>query len=69
MGNGEDMGGEKEKRRQERVGSVAAYPSNPGNSKEAGRGEQCIQGLSKNGISRECVSSLSHRIRGSRDKY
>ena len=49
VGNGEDLGGEKKKRRQERVGSVNAYPSNPDNSKEV-----CV--------CRECVSSLPQRF-------
>ena len=67
--NGKDLGWKRKKRRQERVGSVAANPDNLENSKEA-RGEaQGTQGLSKNCTRRECVSPLSRRIRGFRKKY
>ena len=66
---GKILGGEKQKRRQEGVGSVAAYPSNPENSKEAEREVLGIKALTKDFISRECFSSLSRLIRGFRDKY
>ena len=36
VGNRGDLGGTRKKRRQERVGSVAANPDNLENSKEAG---------------------------------
>ena len=58
------------KRRQERVGSVAANPDdNLENRKEAGGRSQGPQGLSKNCTSRESVSPLPRLIRGFRNKY
>ena len=64
-----DLGGKRKKRRQRRVGSVAANPDNLENSKEA-RGEaQGTQGLSKTCTSRESVSPLSRLMRGFRNKY
>ena len=65
----ERLGWKKKKRRQKRVGSVAANPDNLENSKKAGREAQGTQGLSKNCISRESVSPLSRLIRGFRNKY
>ena len=62
------MEGEK-KRRQERVGSVAADPDNLENSKGAGGGTQGTQGLSKNCRRRENVSPMSCLIRSVRNKY
>ena len=57
VGNGGDLGGKIKKRRQERVGSVAAAtPDNLENNKEAGGGAQGTQGSSKNCTSRETVS-------------
>ena len=69
VGNGGDLGGKRKKRRQERVGSVAASPDNLESRKEAGRGAQGTQGSSKSCISRETVSPLSRMIRGFRNKY
>ena len=69
MGNGIDLGEKIKKRRQESIGSVAADPDNLENSKEAGRESNGSQGLSKNCISRECVSPLSHLIRCFGNKY
>ena len=40
VGNGEDLGGNRKKRRQESIGSVATDPGNLENSKEAGREAQ-----------------------------
>ena len=40
MGNGGDLDGKKIKRRQERIGSVAANPDNLENAKEAGGGHK-----------------------------
>ena len=62
--NGGDLGGKRKKRRQGRVGFVAAEPDNLKKSKEAGGEAQGTQGLSKNCTSRECVSPLSRLIRG-----
>ena len=45
VGNGGDLGGKRKKRRQERVGSVAADPDNLENSKEAGGGSTRYPGL------------------------
>ena len=63
VGNGGDFGGERNKRRQERVGLVAANPDNLKNSKEAGGGAQSTQRLGKKCSSRESVSPLSRLIR------
>ena len=48
VGNGRDLGGEKEKCREGKVGPVASNPENLENNKEARGGAQDIQGLSKN---------------------
>ena len=64
VGNWGDLGGKREKRRQGRVGSVTANPDTRENSKEAGGEAKGTQGLSKNCISRENMSSLSRLIRG-----
>ena len=48
VGNGRDLGGNREERNQERVGSVATDPDSLKNSEEVGREEQDNQGLSKN---------------------
>ena len=69
MRNGGDLGVKRKKRRQERVGSVAADPDNLESSKKAGREAQGTQGLSKTCTSRGSVSPLSRMIRGSRNKY
>ena len=70
VGNGRDLGEKTEKRRQERVGPVAAYPDNLENDKEAGRGgAQGTQGLSKNCTNRESVLSVSRLVRDFRNKY
>ena len=69
VGNGGDLSGKRKKRRQQRVGSVAAGPDNLENSKEAGGETQGTQSLSKNCSSRESVSPLSRLIRGFRIKY
>ena len=69
MRNGGYLGRKRKKRRQERVGPVAANPDNLENSKETGREGQGTQGLSKNCTSRESMSPLSRLIRGSRNKY
>ena len=69
MGNGGDLGGREKKRRQEKVGSVAADPDNLENSKKAERDAQGSQGLSKNCTSRESVFPLPRLIRGIRNKY
>ena len=58
------MGRNNKKRRQESDDSVAADPDNLENSKGAGGGAQGTQGLSKNCLSGENVSSLSRLIRG-----
>ena len=68
VGNGGDMGGNRTKRRQESVGSVAADPDSLENNKEAGREAQGTQGLSKNYTSIESVSPLSRLIRGFHNK-
>ena len=59
----ETFGGNRKKRRQKSVGSVAADPDNPGNSEETGGEAQGTQGLSKSCTRRESVSSLSRLIR------
>ena len=69
IGKGGDLGGKRKKCRKERVGPVSANPDNLDNKKEAGRGVQGTQGLSKNCTSRESVSPLSRLIRGFRNKY
>ena len=69
VGNGGDFGGKRKKCRKERVGPVAANPDHLENNKEAGRGTQDTQGLSKNCASRESVSPLSRLIRGFCNKY
>ena len=69
VGNGGDLGGKRKKRRNERVGSVAASPDNLENNKEAEGGAQGTQGLSKNCTRRESVSLLSCLIRRFRNKY
>ena len=69
MENGGDLGGKREKHRNERVGSVAANPDNIANKKEARGGVQGTQGLSKKCTSRKSVSPSSHLIRGLRNKY
>ena len=68
-GNARDMGGKRKKCRKERVGSVAANPDDLESNKEAGRGAQGTQGLSRNCTSRESGSPLSRLIRGFRNKY
>ena len=67
VGNGGDLGGKRKECRKERVGPVAANPDNLESNKEAGRGAQGTQGLSKNCTSRESVPSLSRLIRGFRN--
>ena len=57
------------KRRQESVVSVAAYPDNLENSKEAGREEHATQGHSDNCLSRGGVSPLNRLIKSFRKKY
>ena len=69
VGNGGDLGGKREKCRNERVGPVAANPDNLESNKEAGGGAQGTQGSSKNCTSRKSVSPLSRLIRGFRNKY
>ena len=64
MGNGGDLNGKRKKRRQERVGSVAADPDNLENSKKAGREAQSTQSLFKNCTGRKNVPPLSRLIRG-----
>ena len=68
-GNGGDTGGNKNKCRKERIGSVAANPDYLGSNKEAGGGAQGAQGSSKICTSRESVSPLSPLIRGFRNKH
>ena len=68
-GNGEDIGGKRQKNRKERVGSVAATSDNLGSNNEAGGGAQGAHGSSKICTSRESVSPLSRLIRGFRNKY
>ena len=59
VGNEGDLGGKRQKRRQEIVGSVAANPDNLKNSREAVGGAQGTQGLNMNcTTSRESVSPL-----------
>ena len=69
VGNGEDSGGKRKKRRKEKVGPVAANLDNLENNKEAGGEAQGTQGLNKNCTNRESVSLLSRLIRGFRNKY
>ena len=69
VGNGGDVGVKRKKRRQERVGSVAADPDNLENSKKAGRDAKGTQGISKNCTSRESVFPLSRLIRVFRNKH
>ena len=70
LGNGGTLSGERKKRRQESVGSVAAFPDNLENSKEAGREEHATQGQRvDNYSSRESVSALKRRIKRFRNKY
>ena len=67
MINGVDMilSGTRIKRRQERVGSVAANPDNLENSKEAGEVGTRYPGLN---VQVESVFPLSRLIRGFRNK-
>ena len=58
VGNEEDLGGKREKFRQDQVGSVAADPDDLKNRREAGGGAQGTQGLYKDCTSRESVSHL-----------
>ena len=69
MRNGGDLGGKRKKRRQERVGSVAANPDNLDNIKEAEGEAQGTQSLGENCASRGSVSPLSRLIRGFRNKH
>ena len=69
VGNRGDLGGNRKKRRKERVGPVAANLDNLESNKEAGGGAQRTQGLSKSCTSKESVSPLSRLIRGFRYKY
>ena len=65
VGNGGDLGGKRKKRRQERVGSVAADPDSLlENRKEEGGETKGTQGSSKGCTSRESVFPLSRLIRG-----
>ena len=54
VGNGGDLGGDRKKRRQESVGSVAADPDNLDNSKGAGTEVQGTQGLRTVQVDRVC---------------
>ena len=63
VGNGGDLDGNRNKRRQESVGLVAADPDNLEDYKEPG-GKQGIPSLSKTCTSRESVSPLSRLIKG-----
>ena len=67
--SGGDLGGERKKRRKERVGPVAANPDNLESNKEAGGGAQGTLGSSKNCTSRESVPPLSRLIRSVCNKY
>ena len=69
VGNGENLDGKREKRRNERVGPVAANPDNLESSNEEGKAAQGTQGSRKNCASRESVSLLSRLIRGFCSKY
>ena len=69
VGNRGDLGGKRKKRRQERVGSVAANSDNLENNTEAGGGARGTQGLGKNCTGRESVSPLSRLIRDFCNKY
>ena len=66
-----DLGGKRKKRRNERVGPVAANPDNLESNKEAGGGAQVTPDSNKNCTSRESVPPLSRLIiiRGFRNKY
>ena len=59
VGNGQNLGGKRKKRRQECIGSVAADPDTIENSKEAGKKGQGTQAFRKNCTSRECVPSAA----------
>ena len=69
VGNGTNFDGNREKRRQKSVGSVTADPEGLEKSKETGREAQDTQGFMNQCTSRGSVSSLSHLIRGFRNKY
>ena len=60
---GETWVEKREKRRNERVGPVAANPDNLESNNETGGGAQGTQGPSNNCTSRESVSPLSRLIR------
>ena len=68
-GNGGDMGGERNKCRKERVGSVAANPDNLGSNKKAGGGHKVLRAQVRF-VQVERVCPLFLRlIRGFRNKY
>ena len=69
VGSGGDLGGKRNKCRQEKVGPVAANPDNLENNNEAEGGAQGTQSLSKKCTSRDNVSPLSRLIRGFRKRY
>ena len=69
VGNGVDLGGKRINMARKRVRSVATDQDSLENSKQAGRGAQGTQGLSKNCTSRESMAPLSRLIRGFRSKY
>ena len=69
VGNGGDLGGNRGKRRQKSIGSVAADPDNLENRKKAERQAQGTQSLSKNCTGRKSASPLSRLVRGFHYKY
>ena len=67
--NGEHLGGRRNQRRQESIGSVDVGSEDLKNSNEAGKEAQGAQGFSKNCTNRESVSPVKRLIRGFHTKY